>query len=221
MKINITRPALTSIAGLAFAVGACGQGLIALDSTYYGGWVVASGAGAPPPPLHYYTGTFGMEVWELNAATPPNLSPYGGYPYATYSNMEPDGFHHEATFADQQMTVPGIFTLGQILLPDVRPAGSSVVLALAVWTGSAPNWSAAVDGYGGATQGGLIAFENPTTAPTTSGPLPVPAALTGWTESVGDLRLIPLIPEPSALSLAGLGAATLLVFLRAFRRESG
>ncbi|HXP60892.1 MAG TPA: hypothetical protein VN829_10400 [Dongiaceae bacterium] len=214
MKTNIKRLALTSVASLAFAVGACGQGLIALDNSANDNGVRLAGT------YSYYTGPFGMEVWELNAAAPPNLSPYGGYPYATYAALEYYGFSHEATFADQQMTVAGTFTLGQVLLPDVAPKGSSVVLALAVWTGSAPNWSAAEQGCcSGATHGGLIAFENPTTAPTTSGPPPVPAALTGWTDTVGDLRLILLIlPEPGALPLAGLGAATLLLFLRPSRR---
>jgi hypothetical protein len=222
MRTNIKRLALTSIASLAFAVGACGQGLIALDNLANDNGVL----GTENPPsggvTYYYTGTFGTEVWELNAAAPPNLSPYGGYPYSTYATMEHDGFHHEATFADQQMTVAGTFMLGEVLLPDVAPAGSSVVLALAVWTGSAPNWSAAVqECCSGATQAGLLAFENPTTAPWTSGPPPVPAALTGWTDRVGDLYLQALIPEPGALPLAGLGAATLLLFFRAFRRGRG
>jgi hypothetical protein len=214
MKTRIKRLALTSIASLAFAVGAGCQGLIALDNSANDNGVVADGGGP-----YYYTGTFGMEVWELNAAAPPNLSPYGGYPYLTYATMQRDGFNHEATFANQQMTIAGAFSLGGLLLPDVAPKGSSVVLALAVWTGSAPDWSAAIQLLNGATQAGLIAFENPTTAPWTSGPPPVPAALTGWTDRVGDLYLVPIIaPEPGALPLAGVGAATLLLFLRAFRR---
>ena len=217
MKMSIKRLALTSTVSLAFAVGACGQGLIALDNAANDNGVLLIGTYGSPS---YYTGPFGMEVWELNAAAPPNLSPYGGYPYADYANMEHDGFSHEATFANQQMTLAGTFTLGAVLLPDVAPKGSSVVLALVVWTGSAPNWLAAEqECCSGATHGGVLAFENPTTAPTTSGPPgPVPAALTGWTDTIGDLYLIPLIPEPGALPLAGLGAATLLLFLRAFRR---
>ncbi|HXP60891.1 MAG TPA: hypothetical protein VN829_10395 [Dongiaceae bacterium] len=217
--MTIKRLALTGIASLAFAVGACGQSLIALDNTanYNGVFEQFNNSGYSSP--HYYAGTFGMEVWELNAAAPPNLNSNGGYPYSTYWTMEHDGFNHEATFANQQMTVPGTFTLGEVLLPDVAPKGSSVVLALAVWTGSWPNWLAADTSLSPTTQDGVLAFENPTTAPATSGPPPVPAALTGWTDRVGDLVLVPIItPEPGALPLAGLGAATLLLFLRAFRR---
>jgi hypothetical protein len=225
MKTRIKRLALTSIASLAFAVGACGQGLIALDNlANYNPGVLANPPNGASGFPYYYTGTFGMEVWELNAAAPPSLYPPYYDPLAAYFTMEHDGFNHEATFADQQMTLPGTFTLGEILLPDVAPKGSAVVLALAVWTGSAPNWLAAgtLQSRAGGVEAGLLAFENPTTAPTTSGPPPVPAALTGWTYTLGDLHLIPIIlPEPGALPLAGLGAATLLLFLRALRRARG
>ena len=105
MKTNVKGVALTGIASLAFAVGAGGEGLIALDNSLnLNGVLEFPGNGGPS---FYYTGTFGMEVWELNATTPPYFNPVTSYPLGYYFTMEQDGFKQEATFADQQMRLPG------------------------------------------------------------------------------------------------------------------
>jgi hypothetical protein len=55
-------------------------------------------------------------------------------------------------------------------------------------------------------------FLNPTANPAIQPP-PTPPFLTGWDQTVGVLLLHP-VPEPSVIALAGLGLASLLIFLR-------
>lgn len=127
--------------------------------------------------------------------------------------MVPDGFKKEVSYVNKTMS-QGEFELGQVLLPDVTPAGSTVVLALAVWNTAASSWAAMLSSANTNAAAGVLAFVNPTVAPT-SGPPPVLASLPGWSSSVGDLVMTALyanIPEPSTLSLVGLGAAALLLF---------
>jgi hypothetical protein len=202
------RLTLTGIAALAFALGALAQGSINLDNSSGINYGVAIGAAG-----NYYTGTYGMEVWELSGATsvPAGIDlPPAGSPALAYDDMVADGFKKEATFANQAMTIPGTFSLGEVTLADVTPAGSTVVLGLAVWNTSAPSWAAMLSGAGANATGGVIAFVNPT-AYASSGPPPPPANLTGW-NSVGDLVMA--VPEPSVLALAGAGVAALLILRR-------
>jgi hypothetical protein len=197
----------TGIATLALALGAFAQGIIDLDNSQNANGVADLYAG------NYYSGTYGMEVWELSGATTVpagiNLPPGSGRGIVAYFAMEADGFKKEATFADQTM-LAGTFTLGQVTLPDVTPAGSTIVLALAVWNNSAPSWEAGTTR--GNFQTGVLAFLNPTANPATVPPS-MPPALTGWTGGLGDLVLT-ASPEPDALALAGLGVATVLVLRR-------
>lgn len=204
---------MTSIGTLAIALSAFAQGIINLgDTTNL--WGVAIGRAG-----FYYSGTYSMEVWELNASSVPydilRDQTFGDAPDA-YRALAADGFKKEVTFANKTMS-QGEFELGQVLLPDVSPAGSTVVLALAVWNNSAPNWYASENarwsGQYGVIAEGVIAFVNPTVAPT-SGPPPVIASLPGWSSSAGDLimEVLAPIPEPTTLSLVALGAAALLLF---------
>ncbi len=108
--------------------------------------------------------------------------------------MLSDGFKLEATFANKFTSSPGTFSLGEVNLQDVTPAGSSVVLALAAWNNSAPSWAAMSSGAYGNTRAGVIAFLNPTAYNAPPLPPAVPAPLTGW-NSVGDLVMA--VPEPA------------------------
>lgn len=184
-------------------LGALGQGsLVAIDDAVNRNGVTTGTAG------NYYTGTFGMEVWELSGATsvPPGID--GVNALAGYNAMAADGFKKEVTYANQTM-FEGTFSLGTANLYDVTPPGSTVVLALAVWNTSASSWAAMLSSANASTSAGVIAFLNYTVANTTQDP--TPASLIGWTTSIGDL-VMTAIPEPSTFSLVGLGAAALLMF---------
>ena len=187
---------------LGAAAVTLGQGTIGLsgiyDDTFTGSVTVDS-------PGNYYTGTYGIEVWALNATTLPagiNISPAPGSGVAAYNAMVADGFTLQATFADQPMT-DGLVNLSVVTLPTIP--GPEAVLALAAWNTSATSWAAMLTTANGSTRAGLVAFVNPVTV--WDATLPgVPAHLTGWT---GDL-VMTAIPEPSSLALLGWGLGTLL-----------
>jgi len=199
--------AFTGIATLALVAGAFAQGLVAIDDSANANGVADVTAGS------YYSGTFGMEVWESSATSvPAGLN--AAAPLTAYGDLTTDGFKKEVTYANQTMS-QGTFTLGTATLPDVTPAGSSVVLALAVWNNSQATWTLGVAQSG--AHAGVPSFVNPTVAPTSSGPPPTPASLSGWT--TGDLVMtsvgsIVTTPEPGTLALLGLGAVSLLIIRR-------
>jgi flagellin-like hook-associated protein FlgL len=178
------RLALAGIVTLAFALGAFAQGSVYVDNSVginYGVAIDTEG--------NYYSGTYGMEVWELSGATSVpvgiNLAPGGGSGQLAYDDLMADGFKKEATFTNQTMNV-GTITIGGVDMPDVTPPGSTVVLALAAWDTSDPSWAAMLNNATwnphGPTESaacGVVAFLNPTANPGIS-PAPEPAPLTGW-----------------------------------------
>jgi hypothetical protein len=173
------RLTLTCTAALALGTGACAQGIIDLDDSLNTNGVAIVYLG------NYYTGTFGMEVWENNdtSAYLPGINDDGYYGLYWVLSSE-GGWNLEATFTNQTMS-QGTFELGPVLLPDVRPAGATVALALVVWAGSAPSV------YEATGDVGAIAFVNPTLTPPSAGQAPAtPPALSGWTG--GDLVVSPL-----------------------------
>ena len=200
---------LSAAAALSLSLDALAQSNFALDDTPIPSGLVVNAPG------NWYSGTFGMEVWELNGTSIPagiNLGAAPGSGVLGYNAMVAAGFVKEATYANEATTPgPGYFELGLLDLPNVVPAGATVVVALAAWNTSAPNWGAMLANANPATRAGIVAFVQPTTCIYCGNP-PTPAGLA----MPQDLVLSP-IPEPSGLALAGLGGA-LLLFLRGFQR---
>jgi len=200
------RLVLTGIATVALALGAGAQGIIGVDdlNTQYG--VAINTAG------NYYSGTYGLELWELNAAAVPS-GINGAANTAAYAALSADGFKLENTWSGQTMAA-GAFSLNPAYtMADATPGGASVTVALAVWNSAASSFSAAT--ASGTASGGVIAFVTPTEGVPSSGPaLPGPSLSSVWTS--GDLVMSSLtsVPEPGTLALAGLGMAALLIFRR-------
>jgi hypothetical protein len=106
--------------------------------------------------------------------------------------------------------VAGRFSAGNLTLPTPTPGGN-IDAVVAAWKGSAASFDAAVAAGVDTSIGGKmnnLATGNPTTTP---------AGFPGTTVGAfGGLTLSApgVIPEPSALALAGLGAAALMIFRR-------
>jgi len=195
--------ALTGIATLALAAAAFAQGLVALDDSASAGGIADLTAGS------YYTGAFGMEVWDLNATTVPSGINGAATPGAAYAALTTDKFVKDGTY-NGTMSTPGTFSVGTITLSTPSPAGSSVVMALAVWNNSMTSWATGVAVSG--AHAGVLAFVNPTVAPGAAGsPPPTPASLSGF---ASDLVMVASVPEPGTFALVGLGLASLLIFRR-------
>jgi hypothetical protein len=158
-----------------------------------------------------------MEVWELNGTAIPsgiNLSPGPGSGVLGYDAMVAAGFVKEATYVSRATIFPGSFHLDELFMWHVNPPGSTVVIALAAWNTTAPSWSAMLAQATQDTRAGIVALLQPTADPTIGGNIPPVLAMDQ------DL-VITAIPEPSALALAGLGGALMLLARRSRQpRES-
>lgn len=185
------------LAVFGLAAGAFAQGSVEIDNS-----IINPGV-AIYTPGNYYTGTFGLDVYELNTTTlPSNINPYNGVnPLLGYNNMIADGYSLQASFVSQTMSSPGTFALGELKMPGVSPAGATVALALVAWDDggnsplTAPNM-------------GVITFLNPT-ANYTLLPPPTPPLLSGWGTLNQDLVMG--TPEPSSFALASLGVAAFML----------
>lgn len=196
------RLALTGIAILALALGAFAQGTIVLDNSTANNGVADLTAG------NYYGGTYGLEVFELNAASVPagiNNAADGSAGLAAITGA---GFTLQGTFLGQTMPAGGYIKLGQFTTGAGTPKGGSVILGLAVWNTA-----------GDITTGthlGVLAFPQ-AVADLTAVPPGIPADLgAGWNSVNQDLVMtaVGAVPEPGTLALAGLGVAALLIFRR-------
>ena len=181
--------------------GALAQGSINLDNSGIRPGLALHTAG------NYYSGIYGIQVYILNAALPNNINIFSGLNSSiAFNNLIVDGYTLQATFTGQTLPADkaGTFILGEIDMPGVSPAGSSPSIALVAWVGSAPSFTAA-------SVGGVITFVNPT-ADYTQIPKPTPKSLSGWDSLNQDL--IMAVPEPSMISLTGIGAAALMIVRR-------
>jgi hypothetical protein len=158
---------------------------------------------------NFYSGAYGLQVYELNTATlPGNINSFDGVNSTTaYQNMLADGYTLQGSFTGKTITAAnaGVFSLGSLNMAGVSPAGGTVSIALVAWTGAGTSFPSSGNA-------GVITFVNPTSDYTAT-PTPTPKNLTGWGSLGKDLIMTP-VPEPATFALAGLGAAALMIFRR-------
>jgi hypothetical protein len=106
--------------------------------------------------------------------------------------------------------VAGRFLGGPVTVPTATP-GAAIQAAVASWTGNFSSFDAAVnagDQRSGISSSFAVTTGNPTVTP------PGTAAVITGAGQFSGLTVVPVVPEPSTLAFAGLGAAALLIFRR-------
>jgi len=195
---------------MGLALGAFAQGGLILDNNSAAHGIVIPPATPGGTPT-FYSGPAGLQVWYLNGSSYNLASLNGATADSAYSRLATDGFTLATTFTGANIGTGG-FSLGNLQVAGVIPAGSTVTLAIAAWQGGGNNF--------GTGNHGVLAFYQPTVDYTASPP-PVPPDLTGALSgpstpggfNTTDLALT-AVPEPSSFALAGLGAAALFIFRR-------
>jgi hypothetical protein len=136
-------------------------------------------------------------------------APVGTQGPASNLDLNPAGW----TFLDGTTRVispAGRFNAGTYTVPAIAP-GSTVAGLVRGWTGVFANYQAAV--AGGAYIGYSSVFTVDTGDPTTVPP-GTAAGITSSTATPFTGIVLTAVPEPSSMALAGLGAASLLIFRR-------
>jgi hypothetical protein len=195
--------ALAGLMSVGLALGAFGQGAITPSNgdSSSGGLSIDSAG-------NFYSGTLGFEVLYRNGSNVPTLDTVNT---AAYDSLAGLGFTSAATYSTTITAAnQGVFSFPSLNIAGISPAGSTATFAFAAWNTTDATWAAMVKNQTSATRAGVVVFSN-TTGDYTSTPTPgLPATIVNMPE----LIMTPLVPEPTTLALAGLGAAALLVFRR-------
>jgi hypothetical protein len=124
--------------------------------------------------------------------------------YAPVGTTDVNLFQPLATLANVGTPLAGRFSAGTLTIPGIAPAGGSVAAIIRAFNGA--DWATSQGGNLGRGQSGIFTID--TGDPTTT-PAGTPTSTAGL---FGPVNVI--VPEPSSMALAGIGAASLLLFRR-------
>jgi hypothetical protein len=187
---------VSTLASVAFAVGAFAQGSITPNNNNSAGYVDINGNNGAGTA---YSGTGSLQVWYLNGSTVPTLS---GNNVTAYNSLAGDGFTLAQTYQNVTFASGG-FGEPELDIAGITPAGNNTTFAIVAWNN-------ATSAFGSAANGGVIDFVNPT-ANYTAKPTPAAPVLSGFT---GNLDMATIAPEPTTIAFAAMGLGSFLVARR-------
>jgi len=195
---------LSILAVMALAASAFAQGTILLQNSAT--TTVKLGANPTDPTAANLALPGFVQLYWAPAGTA--YTPYAGDPAAFLAANSAWKF----AGVPKTLVAPGRFNGGAIEITGIA-AGGPVEAAVVAWQGNFASFDAAVAANSAVGASARVTFAstgNPTTTPPGTAASLVNAGFAGLTVSPATS----VIPEPSSLALAGLGAAALLIFRR-------
>jgi hypothetical protein len=191
---------LATLATVGLATGAFAQGAFSIDNSSTTYAIAVDTAGS------YYTGTAGLQVWELNGNTFDLTKINSLNNVDAYTALTANGFTLQKTFTGVNVSA-GSISLNQLNMP-APVVGPNVTLAFAMWTGAGSD-------YTSAAKSGVLAFYQPV-VDFTATPAPTAKDLSASPNGFNakDLVMVAPVPEPGSFALLGLGAAAMMIFRR-------
>jgi len=208
----LTAAVACALVGSAFAQGTIKVQAVGANQIYYSTSPDGSGtnkvAVGSPAQIPAY-GNLNIAVY--SAAPGTTLSLQGGIPVLTGWNLAATEIH---TISGAAGTV-----IGTTIILNGIAEGANAQVEVVGWTGNFSDFASAyasgtalVGWCGSSVSGGLLSWTQATGAPNASTPT-TPVGTPLGAAGFQNLVLVP-VPEPSTIALAGLGAATLLLFRR-------
>jgi len=200
----------TAAAVIGLSLGAYGQGTVDIDNaeSLYGITIDSA--------ANWYGGTYSLQILYLNGnsfnlSTINSLAGVENGSASAYDILIDSGFQVATTIIGVQSTTgAGFVQVGAVTIDGVSPAGGVITLALVAWNSTAGTWEIATENK---DKGGVVVMQIDTEV-AVGDPAPQPPNINAAWDAAGVNLIMTTIPEPTTLTLAGLGLASLLAIRR-------
>jgi len=199
---------IVGLASVGIAVGASAQGLVNFANGSTSLVQVDLGSSGSSNVVNAPSSVYGTRIQLYYSLTAPTTFSSAANNYAT------DGWTAVGNLGSA-IASNGRFSVGQTTIPGAV-GGPTVYLEAIAWTGTANTAATAVTSLSSALSGGSYvgAYEwSQLSGDPAATPPGTPISTASSMNALGALVLRP-VPEPSTIALAGLGAASLLLFRR-------
>lgn len=186
---------------VAFATGSFAQGTVVFANTAATTVKIANTPDEPPVNvgLTADSGAYVQLLWAPLGTTDLNLF----LPVATQVTQ-----YTTANGITDFHTVPGLF-FGGVATVNVSTPGGGVALVLRGWTGGFDSYEAALG-----SQAAFVGYSIIWELASTGNPVGIPPTVPARLNAPAGGFVLHIVPEPTSMALAGLGAAALLIFRR-------